>query len=145
MADDEDLPLRRPRRLERLVLDTLGVQELTDYIGELREEIARVVRGRAANPVWIKGMMRHDYRGAAEIAKAIEGLFSFAAALPERLDGQFELLFDATLGDPSVDAFLRDANPQARAAMAARFREALARDLWRPRRNSVAAELGALT
>jgi len=110
----------------------------------LREEIARVVRGRAANPDWIKGMMRHDYRGAAEIAKALEGLFTFAAALPERLDGQFELLFDATLGDPSVDRFLRDANPQARAAMAARFREALARDLWRPRRNSIAADLGAV-
>jgi len=114
----------------------------TPKIRALREEIARVVRGRAANPAWINGMMRHDYRGAAEIAKALEGLYAFAAALPERFDGQFELLFDATLGDPAVDAFLREANPQARGAMAARFREALARDLWRPRRNSVAAVLG---
>ena len=30
----------------------------------LTEEIARIVRGRAANPVWIEGMMRHGYRGA---------------------------------------------------------------------------------
>lgn len=112
-------------------------------IRTLRDEIARVVRGRAANPDWITGMMRHDYRGGAEIAKALEGLYAFAAMLPERLDGQFELVFDATLGDPVVDAFLRDANPQARAAMAARFREALARDLWRPRRNSIATDLGA--
>lgn len=114
----------------------------TPKIRALREEIVRVVRGRAANPEWIRGMMRHDYRGGAEIAKAVEGLYGFAATLPERLDGQFELLFDATLGNPAVDAFLRNANPQARAAMAARFREALARDLWRPRRNSVAAQLG---
>ena len=107
----------------------------------LGEEIARVVRGRAANPAWIAGMMRHGYRGASEIAKALEGLYAFAATLPERLDGQFELMFEATLGDPAVDAFLRQANPLARAAMADRFREALARGLWRPRRNSVAAEL----
>ena len=63
-------------------------------------------------------------------------------ALPARLDRQFDLLFDATLGDESVDAFLRSANPAAREAMAARFDEALTRDLWRPRRNSVAASLG---
>ncbi len=87
-------------------------------------------------------MMRHDYRGASEIAKALEGLYAFAATLPARFDGQFELLFEATLGDPTVDAFLRDANPQARAAIVSRFREALARDLWRPRRNSVAVQLG---
>ncbi|MBS0558986.1 MAG: DUF1192 domain-containing protein [Proteobacteria bacterium] len=42
MAEEDDLPVRKPRRLERLVLDTLGVEELNDYIGELREEIARV-------------------------------------------------------------------------------------------------------
>ena len=36
----------------------------------LAEEIARVVRGRAANPAWIDGMMRHGYRGAAEMRGA---------------------------------------------------------------------------
>ncbi|HEY8267466.1 MAG TPA: cobaltochelatase subunit CobN, partial [Xanthobacteraceae bacterium] len=107
----------------------------------LVEEIARVVRGRAANRVWIDGMMRHGYRGASEVTRSVEGLFAFAATLPARLDRQFDLLFDATLGDESVDAFLRDANPAAREAMAARFDEAIRRDLWRPRRNSVAETL----
>ena len=105
------------------------------------EELARVVRGRAANPMWIAGMMRHGYRGAAEIARSLEGLCGFAATLPQRLDRQFDLVFDATLGDEAVDAFLRAANPDARAAMAGRLREALRRDLWRPRRNAVAAAL----
>jgi cobaltochelatase CobN len=102
------------------------------------EEIARVVRGRAANPAWLAGMMRHGYRGASEIARAVDGLHAFAATLPQRLDPQFDLLLDATLGDPMVDGFLRQANPAARAAMAERFRDALRRDLWRPRRNVVA-------
>ena len=104
----------------------------------LVEEIARIVRGRAANPVWIEGMMRHGYRGAAEVTRSVEGLFAFAATLPARLDRQFDVLFDATLGNESVDNFLRKENPLAREAMAARFDEAIRRDLWRPRRNSVA-------
>jgi uncharacterized small protein (DUF1192 family) len=42
VIEEEDLPLRKRRRLEKLVLDTLGIDELRDYIGELEEEIARV-------------------------------------------------------------------------------------------------------
>jgi len=100
------------------------------------EEVARIVRGRAANPRWIEGMMRHGYRGAAEIARGIEALHGFAATLPTRLDAQFDLLFDATLGTPAVDGFLRSANPDARAALASRFADAQSAGLWHPRRNS---------
>ena len=39
---DEDLPVRKRTRLEKLVLDTIGIAELRDYIGELNDEIARV-------------------------------------------------------------------------------------------------------
>ncbi|HVC62650.1 MAG TPA: DUF1192 domain-containing protein [Acetobacteraceae bacterium] len=46
MARDDDNPWEAPPRkrlrLEKLLLDTLGIEELHDYIGELREEIARV-------------------------------------------------------------------------------------------------------
>ena len=92
----------------------------------LQEEIARVVRGRAANPAWIAGMMRHGYRGAAEIGRALDGLYAFAATVPGRFDAQFDLMFEATLGDPEVDAFLHRANPAAHRAMLARFRQAAA-------------------
>ena len=104
----------------------------------LTEEIARIVRGRASNPAWIAGMMRHGYRGGAEIARSVEGVFAFAATLPDRLDRQFDGIFDATLGDGEVDRFLKENNPAARGAMIDRFNEALHRDLWRPRRNSTA-------
>jgi len=43
--DDEnpwEAPPRKRVRLEKLLLDTLGIEELRDYIGELRAEIARV-------------------------------------------------------------------------------------------------------
>ncbi len=86
-------------------------------------------------------MRRHGYRGAAEIARAVDALFAFAATLPERLDRQFDVIFDATLGNPEVDCFLRQTNPEARDAMIGRFREALRRDLWRSRRNAVGSIL----
>ncbi len=41
MAVDDDLPVRKRRRLEPLVLDTLSVDELHEYIQELHTEIAR--------------------------------------------------------------------------------------------------------
>ena len=42
MVDEEDGPVRKRSRLEKLVLDALGIEELRDYIDELKAEIARV-------------------------------------------------------------------------------------------------------
>src|SRR4029077_17675446 len=48
-------------------------------IRTLREEIGRVVGVRPANPRWIAGVMRHGYKGAAEVAATVDYLFAFAA------------------------------------------------------------------
>ena len=113
-------------------------------VASLAEEIAQVTRARAANPRWIAGQMRHGYRGAAEIARAISPLSLFAMTLPSRFDRQFDLLFAATLGNPDVDAFLAAANGEARRALAARFAAMRARDLWRSRRNDVGEILSGI-
>ncbi|GAC88163.1 cobaltochelatase subunit CobN [Gluconobacter thailandicus F149-1 = NBRC 100600] len=104
-------------------------------------EVARIVRGRLANPRWLEGMQRHDYRGAAEIARGLDGLCAFAATLPTRFDHQFDLVFAATLGNDTCDKFLQNVNPQARQAMRERFQDMIRRGLWHPRLNSVAALL----
>ncbi len=57
MAQDDDAPPRKRVRLEKLVLDTLGIDELRDYIDELREEIARVEADI---------LRKQSHRGAAE-------------------------------------------------------------------------------
>lgn len=107
----------------------------------LPEEIARVVRSRATNPVWLRGMMRHGFRGGAEIAATLDHLAAFAhlaGAVPAHL---FDLYHDATLGDAGVRAFLAAENPDALAAMQARFQALHDAGLWRTRRNSIAADL----
>ena len=110
-------------------------------IRTLREELARIVRGRAANPRWIQGVMRHGYKGAAEIAATVDYLFAFAATARVVDDRHFALLYDAYLGDPAVREFMERHNPAALAETTARFREAIERGLWRPVRNRIRAEL----
>ena len=112
----------------------------------LKEEIGRVVRGRAANPKWLRGVMRHGYKGAFEIAATVDYLFAFAASSGEVEHHHFDALFDAYLGDEAVRGFVAEANPAALREIAQRFAEAIERGLWRPRRNSAVAlldELGA--
>jgi uncharacterized small protein (DUF1192 family) len=54
---DEDEPRQKPRRVEKLPLAALGVDELRGYIDELRAEIARVEADIAR---------KSDHRQAAE-------------------------------------------------------------------------------
>ena len=42
MLEEDEGPVRKRRRLEPLLLDTLGIEELREYIDELKAEIARV-------------------------------------------------------------------------------------------------------
>ena len=107
----------------------------------LREEIARVVQARAANPAWIKGMRDHNFRGAAEISATLDHMAAFAHLAGAVSPHLFDLYHDATLGDPETDQFLKEANPDAHAAMRARFAELLEAGLWQTRRNSIRAAL----
>jgi cobaltochelatase CobN len=113
-------------------------------IRALDEEIARVVRGRAANPKWIAGVMRHGYKGAFEIAATVDYLFAFAATTNAVKHHHFEQLYDAYIGDAAVRGFIAENNPPALKEIAARLSEAVDRGLWAPRRNSAYEELRAL-
>ncbi|MDI3337507.1 cobaltochelatase subunit CobN [Defluviimonas aestuarii] len=108
----------------------------------LPEEIGRVVRARAANPNWADGMMRHGFRGAAEIAATLDHMAAFAhlaRAVPAHL---FDLYHEATLGRDEVVAFMETENPAALQAMRDRFAALRDAGLWITRRNSIAMEAG---
>jgi cobaltochelatase CobN len=113
-------------------------------IRSLEEEIARVVRGRAANPKWIAGVMRHGYKGAFEIAATVDYLFAFAATTDAVRHHHFDQLHAAYLGDDTVRGFIAANNAPALREIAARFLEAIDRGLWAPRGNSTYDDLKAL-
>ena len=113
-------------------------------IRTLSEEIGRVVRGRAANPKWIRGVMRHGYKGAFEMVATLDYLFAFSATTTAVGDHHFDQLYDAYIDNQEVRDFLRDANPAGYGEMLSRFQEAIERGLWTPRRNSTHAVLNDL-
>jgi cobaltochelatase CobN len=103
------------------------------------------VRGRAVNPRFIAGLMRHGPRGAADMAETVDRLVAFAettGAVPSAL---FDLVHDAYMADPRVRDFLLRENPAAARAIAARLDAARRQGLWHPRRNDIDGDLLAFT
>ncbi|MCG8597830.1 MAG: cobaltochelatase subunit CobN [Kiloniellales bacterium] len=113
-------------------------------VRRLEEEIARVVRARVVNPKWIRGVMRHGYKGAFEMAATVDYLFAFAATARAVGDHHFDAVYEAYLEDDEVRGFLAANNPAALGEIAARLIEAQERGLWRPRSNSARGRLEAL-
>jgi cobaltochelatase CobN len=103
----------------------------------LAQDIARIVHGRLTHPRWIASQLAHGWRGAAELAEAVDTLFVFAAGTDAVADGLFDAIFQAYCADPAVWSALEAANAPAAAAIRARLTDAARRGLWTSRRNSV--------
>lgn len=99
-------------------------------IRSLKEELGRVVRGRAANPKWIAGVKRHGYKGAFELAATVDYLFAFDATTGLIDDHQYAQLADAYVLDPDTHAFIEQHNPAALRDILERLLEAQQRGLW---------------
>ncbi len=107
------------------------------------EEIASVVRARAANPAWATGMMRHGFRGAAEITATLDNLAAFAHLTREVPAHLIDLYYDATLGRDDLVEFMVAENPAALDALRNRFASLRDAGLWVTRRNSITAQMDA--
>jgi cobaltochelatase CobN len=113
-------------------------------IRTLEEEVARVVHARVVNPKWLKGVMRHGYKGGFEMTATVDYLFAFAATARAVKDHHFDAVYEAYLETPEVRGFLEAHNPDALREIAARLGEAIERGLWRPKRNALGETLEAL-
>ena len=107
----------------------------------LAEDISRIVHGRLCHPRWIESHLAHGWRGAGELAEAVDALFVYAAGTDAVPDGLFDALFDAYCGDPEVWERLEQANAPAACSIRSRLAEAQARGLWHSRSNSARAFL----
>jgi cobaltochelatase CobN len=105
------------------------------------EDIARIVHGRLTHPRWIESHLAHGWRGAAELAEAIDTLFVFAASTDTVPDGLFDAVFQAWCANTAVWSAIEAANAPAAVAIRSRLAEAARRGLWTSRRNSVGAFL----
>ncbi|HTN23300.1 MAG TPA: cobaltochelatase subunit CobN [Solirubrobacteraceae bacterium] len=96
----------------------------------LAEETRRVFRARVANPRWIASMIRHGYKGAAELSATVDYLFGYDATAGVAEDWMYEQVAARYLLDDDVAAFMAQSNPWAARAIAERLLEAADRGLW---------------
>jgi len=96
----------------------------------LAEETRRVFRARVANPRWIASMIRHGYKGAAELSATVDYLFGYDATAGVAEDWMYEQVAHRYLLDPDVAAFMGRSNPWAARGIAERLLEAADRGMW---------------
>jgi cobaltochelatase CobN len=96
----------------------------------LAEETRRVFRARVANPRWIASMIRHGYKGAAELSATVDYLFGYDATANVAEDWMYEQIAERYLLDADVAAFMSRSNPWAARAIAERLLEAADRGMW---------------
>jgi cobaltochelatase CobN len=96
----------------------------------LAEETRRVFRARVANPRWIASMIRHGYKGAAELSATVDYLFGYDAMSGVAEDWMYEEIAEKYLLEANVAEFMSKSNPWAARAIAERLLEAADRGLW---------------
>jgi cobaltochelatase CobN len=96
----------------------------------LGEETRRVFRARVANPRWIASMIRHGYKGAAELSATVDYLFGYDATAGVAEDWMYEQVAERYLLEPDVAEFMGRSNPWAARAIAERLLEAAERGMW---------------
>jgi cobaltochelatase CobN len=104
----------------------------------LAEDVSRIVHGRLCHPRWIESHLAHGWRGAAELAEAVDALFVYAASTDAVSDALFDAVFQAYCGDAGTWQALERANAPAAASIRMRLAQARERGLWRSRLNSAA-------
>jgi cobaltochelatase CobN len=82
------------------------------------------------NPKWIEGVMRHGYKGAAEMAATVDFLFAYDATTGCVADHMYQGVAEAYLFDERVQGFVQSSNAWASRDMAERLLEAHQRGLW---------------
>ena len=105
-------------------------QPTNPRVRKLTEEIARVYRSRVVNPKWIKGVMRHGYKGAFEMAATVDYLFAYDATANCVANHMYEGVAKAYIFDEQVQEFIQAKNPWALRDMSERLLEAHQRGLW---------------
>ena len=96
----------------------------------VQEQAKRIFRSEAINPKFIEGMMKHGYKGAADMANMIAHSYQWDATSAVMEDWMYEKYAEKYTFDPKVQEWLRDVNPWALQRMAEVLLEAEQRGLW---------------
>jgi cobaltochelatase CobN len=102
------------------------------------EEAKHVFRSRLLNPKWIQGLMRHGYKGAGDISKAVDVAFGWDATSDVVEDYMYERLVQRTAFDPQIREWMNEVNPAALFNITEKLLEAIKRGMWKARQETEA-------
>lgn len=97
---------------------------------DMKDEMERVVRTKLLNPVWIKGMKQHGYKGAGDIAKRVGRVYGWDASAEVVGDWIFDDITTTFVLNEENRKFFEENNPWAMEEMARRLLEAEKRGVW---------------
>jgi magnesium chelatase subunit H len=99
-------------------------------IRTLEETIRLETRTKILNPKWQEGMLRHGYRGVAEIENHVANTFGWSATADAVDNWVYDEIAGAYVLDSGMLARLRSLNPHATRSLVGRLLEAAGRGFW---------------
>ena len=99
-------------------------------IRTLEETVRLETRTKTLNPKWYEGMLKHGFRGVAEIENHVANTFGWSATADAVDDWIYSEVANTFLFDESMLERLRDLNPHSAHALVRRLLEANGRGYW---------------
>jgi len=101
-------------------------------IRSLEETVRLETRAKTLNPKWYEGMLKHGFRGVAEIENHVANTFGWSATADAVDPWIYTEISQTFLLDPIMLNRLRELNPHSLQSLARRLLEAHNRGYWNP-------------
>jgi magnesium chelatase subunit H len=99
-------------------------------IRSLEETVRLETRAKTLNPKWYEGMLKHGFRGVAEIENHVSNTFGWSATADAVDDWVYTEVANTFLFDERMLERLRELNPHSAHSLAQRLLEANGRGYW---------------
>lgn len=99
-------------------------------IRSLEETVRLETRAKTLNPKWYEGMLKHGFRGVAEIENHVSNTFGWSATADAVDDWIYSEVANTFLFDETMLDRLRDLNPHSAHSLTQRLLEANGRGYW---------------
>ena len=99
-------------------------------IRSLEETVRLETRAKTLNPKWYEGMLKHGFRGVAEIENHVSNTFGWSATADAVDDWIYSEVANTFLFDESMLERLRELNPHSAHSLVQRLLEANGRGYW---------------
>jgi magnesium chelatase subunit H len=99
-------------------------------VRSLAETVRLETRAKTLNPKWYEGMLKHGYRGVAEIETRVTNTFGWSATADAVDDWVYDEVAETFVLDAQMLERLRALNPHSARSLVARLLEASGRGFW---------------